>query len=70
MSCMFVYLGSLIGDIAALGKQPIATGNTKWIVTGIGLVSTIIVTGFVTRIARRALSGRFPVGTPAAGVES
>src|SRR5689334_11221984 len=47
MSCMFVYLGSLIGDIAALGKQPIATGNTKWIVTGIGLVSTIIVTAFV-----------------------
>jgi uncharacterized membrane protein YdjX (TVP38/TMEM64 family) len=58
MSCMFVYLGSLLGDIAALGTKPMATGNTKWLVTGIGLVSTIIVTVFVTRIARRALSGR------------
>jgi uncharacterized membrane protein YdjX (TVP38/TMEM64 family) len=55
-SCLFVYLGSLIGDIAALGNQPIATGKTKWVVSAIGLVSAIIVTGLVTRIARRALT--------------
>jgi uncharacterized membrane protein YdjX (TVP38/TMEM64 family) len=56
MSSLFVYLGSLIGEIAALGAVPIATGRAKWVVTGIGLTSTIIVTFFVTRIVRRVLS--------------
>lgn len=60
MSCLFVYLGSLIGDIAKLGSGPIATGNAKWIVTAIGLFSTVIVTALVTRIARRALTNRLP----------
>lgn len=59
-SCLFVYLGSLIGDIAALGNQPIATGKTKWIVSGAGLASAIIVTGLVTRMARRALTQASP----------
>ena len=57
---LFVYLGSLIGDLAALGNQPIATGKAKWIVTGLGLVSAIVVTGFVGRITRRALKARVP----------
>lgn len=60
MSALFVYLGSLIGDIAALGTRPVATGQTKWVVTGIGLITTIIVTLFVTRFARRALAERLP----------
>lgn len=58
MCAMFVYLGSLIGDIAALGSGPIAPGKTKWVVSGIGIATTIVVTFFVTRIARRALSER------------
>ena len=53
---LFVYLGSLIGDIAALGTRPIATGRMKWVVAAVGLISTIIVTGLVTRIVRRALT--------------
>lgn len=60
MTAMFVYLGSLLGDIAALGNRPIATGQTKWIVTAIGAIATIIVTLLVARIARRALAGRLP----------
>jgi hypothetical protein len=43
-----------------LGNQPIATGKTKWIITGVGLISAIIVTGLVSRITRRALSTRAP----------
>ncbi len=58
MSCLFVYLGSLLGDIAALGSQPMAAGKTKWIVTGIGLATTLVVTVLVTRIAARALAGQ------------
>ena len=57
---LFVYLGSLLGDIAALGTQPIAAGKTKWILSSIGIVTTVIVTLFITRIARKALANRLP----------
>lgn len=57
---MFVYLGSLLSDIAALGTQPIAVGNTKWIVSGIGVITTIIVSIIITRIARKALASKLP----------
>jgi len=60
MSCMFVYLGSLVGDIAALGTQPVAAGRAKWIVSGIGVAMTIVATIFITRIARRALNAKMP----------
>jgi uncharacterized membrane protein YdjX (TVP38/TMEM64 family) len=60
ITCLFVYLGTLIGDIAALGTRPIASGTTKWVVTAIGIVATVIVTVFITRIARRALARRLP----------
>lgn len=57
---LFVYMGSLLGDIAALGTQPLAAGKTKWIVSGLGIGVTLIVTLFVTRIARKALAARLP----------
>jgi uncharacterized membrane protein YdjX (TVP38/TMEM64 family) len=55
LTALFVYLGSLVGDLADLGTKPIATGNMKWIVAGVGLVSTITVTILVTRMARKIL---------------
>ncbi|MGZ8899603.1 MAG: TVP38/TMEM64 family protein, partial [Limisphaerales bacterium] len=57
---LFVYLGTLLGDIAALGTQPIAAGKTKWVVSGIGIGTTLIVSLFITRIARKALAARLP----------
>ena len=57
---LFVYLGTLLGDIAALGTQPIAAGKTKWIVSGIGIGTTLVVSLFITRIARKALASRIP----------
>ena len=60
VSSLFVYLGTLLGDIAALGTQPIAAGKTKWIVSSIGIVTTIIVSLLISRIARKALSSRLP----------
>lgn len=59
---LFVYLGTLVGEIAALGTQPIASGKTKWIVSGIGIATTFIATLIITRIARRALASRIPNG--------
>jgi uncharacterized membrane protein YdjX (TVP38/TMEM64 family) len=56
MSSVFVYLGSVLGNIAALGTEPIAAGRAKWIVGGIAAILTVIVTFSVTRIARKALA--------------
>jgi uncharacterized membrane protein YdjX (TVP38/TMEM64 family) len=60
VTALFVYLGTLLGDIAALGTQPIAAGKTKWVVTGIGIITTIIVSVLISRIARKALNSRLP----------
>jgi uncharacterized membrane protein YdjX (TVP38/TMEM64 family) len=57
---LFVYLGTLLGDIAALGTQPIAAGKTKWIVSGIGIGTAVVVSVVISRIARRALAARLP----------
>lgn len=53
---MYVYIGSLAGSIATLGSQGRTT--LEWIFYGLGLVATVVVTVFVTRLARRALSAK------------
>lgn len=52
---MYVYLGTLFGSLAELaagGKQKSAA---EWVFLGVGLAVTIVVTVFITKIARRAL---------------
>jgi len=51
---MYVYLGSLAK--AASGERTRATG--EWMLYGVGLLATVVVTIFVTRIAKRALAKR------------
>ncbi len=53
---LYVYYGKVIGSVAALaaGDQP-EGGTGRWLVLGIGLVATLLVTVLVTRMARRAL---------------
>jgi uncharacterized membrane protein YdjX (TVP38/TMEM64 family) len=51
---MYVYLGSL-AHVSA-GQRRRTTG--EWILYGIGLLATVVVTVFVTRIARAALAKR------------
>jgi uncharacterized membrane protein YdjX (TVP38/TMEM64 family) len=55
---MYVYLGSLAGSLAALGGGQRQRGTGEWILYGIGLLATIAVTVFVTRLARKALATR------------
>ncbi len=53
---LYVYYGKVAGDVAALaGGAAIERGPAHYAVLGIGLVATIVVTAFVTRLARRAL---------------
>lgn len=49
---MYVYIGSLAK--AATGERTRTTG--EWVLYGVGLLATVVVTVFVTRIAKRALA--------------
>ena len=58
---LYVYYGRVIGDIAALaaGARP-ERGPSYYIFLGVGLLATILVTGLLTRLARRELARRAP----------
>jgi uncharacterized membrane protein YdjX (TVP38/TMEM64 family) len=53
---MYVYFGSLVGDIALIGSKNQA-GNIilHWVIQIMGLIATIAVTVYVTKIAKKAL---------------
>ncbi len=52
---MYVYVGSLAGDLATLGSQERARTPGEWGLYLIGLVATIVLTVFIARLARKAL---------------
>ena len=53
---LYVYYGKALGSLAAVagGAAP-ERGTGDWVLLGVGLLATAVVTAFVTRIARRAL---------------
>jgi uncharacterized membrane protein YdjX (TVP38/TMEM64 family) len=54
---MYVYLGSLAGNLATLGTEVRSTNPAiEWTIRIIGLIATIAVTVYMTRIARNALN--------------
>lgn len=53
---MYVYLGSLAGDLARLGAGGHTRSAGEWALYGVGLAATVAVTIYVTRIARAALA--------------
>lgn len=55
---MYVYIGSLAGDLATLGSGERSRTTGEWVLYGVGLGATIAVTIFVTRIAKKALNTR------------
>ncbi|MGF1604144.1 MAG: TVP38/TMEM64 family protein [Thermosynechococcaceae cyanobacterium] len=58
---MYVYLGSLAGNLATLGAGEAPSNPTvTWAIRIIGLIATVAVTLFVTRIARKALAEAVP----------
>jgi uncharacterized membrane protein YdjX (TVP38/TMEM64 family) len=54
---LYVYYGKLAGDLAALAGDAPPRGASYWVVLGVGLAATVIVTTIVTRAARRSLRG-------------
>jgi uncharacterized membrane protein YdjX (TVP38/TMEM64 family) len=59
---MYVYIGSLAGDLAKLGTGEHTRTTGEWVMYGVGLLATLAVTVFVTRIAKKALAARIPLG--------
>jgi uncharacterized membrane protein YdjX (TVP38/TMEM64 family) len=54
---LYVYYGGVIGEVAALaGGAPVEKGAGQYALFGLGLAATIVVTIFVTRLARTALA--------------
>ena len=53
---MYVYIGSLAGDLATLGSGERSRTPAEWALYGVGLVATVVLTLYITRIAQRALS--------------
>lgn len=54
---LWVYYGKAIGDVASIaaGSGP-EKGAEQWIFYSVGLLATLLVTTYVTKIARRALA--------------
>lgn len=57
---MYVYLGSLAGSLATLGRQGGGRTPAQWGLYAVGLAATVAVTVFVTRIARKELAAKVP----------
>lgn len=55
---MYVYIGSLAKDLASLGDPNQSTSSLEWIIRIVGLIATVIVTIYVTQIAKKALDDR------------
>ena len=52
---MYVYVGSLAGDLATLGSQERSRTPGEWGLYLVGLAATVVLTVYITRIARKAL---------------
>ena len=55
---MYVYIGTLAGSLATLGTGERSRTPAEWVLYGVGLLATVAVTVYVTKIARRALNQR------------
>lgn len=55
---MYVYIGSLASDLATVATGQRARTPAEWALYVVGLLATLAVTIYVTRVARRALQQR------------
>lgn len=53
---MYVYIGSLAGNLALIGTAAQPTNPTlQWTIRIVGFIATVVVTVYITRIAKQAL---------------
>jgi uncharacterized membrane protein YdjX (TVP38/TMEM64 family) len=62
---LYVYLGSLAGNIARVGTtEPPTNATLQWSIRLLGLLATVAVALYVTRLSRRALSASIAPDDP------
>ncbi|MFB8789154.1 MAG: TVP38/TMEM64 family protein [Potamolinea sp.] len=56
---LYVYIGSLAGDLAMMGMENQQTNPetqiAKWVIRVVGLIATVAVTVYITRVANKSL---------------
>jgi uncharacterized membrane protein YdjX (TVP38/TMEM64 family) len=57
-TCIYVYLGTLIGNLTKIGPDLRQHRPLQWTIQGVGLVLTIAVTVYVTKVASRSVKRR------------
>ena len=54
---MYVYIGSLAGDLASIGSETAgAPSAAQWTINIVAFIATVLVTVYVTKIAKKALA--------------
>ncbi len=53
---LYVYIGSVAGDLATLSAGGAGRSLAEWVLYGVGLIATILVVVYVTRLARKAVN--------------
>jgi uncharacterized membrane protein YdjX (TVP38/TMEM64 family) len=54
-ACIYVYVGSFFGNLAKIGPEIRHHSLLEWVLQGLGLVATIAVTVYISRLASRTL---------------
>lgn len=62
---LYIYLGSLVGDVAALTSGASTASAARQALSVVGLAATIVVTVYITRVARQALATELSGSSPA-----
>jgi len=63
-TCIYVYVGTFLGNLAKLGSEVQLHRPLEWVLQGLGLIVTIVVTIYLARIATRALTKQLNPGEP------
>jgi uncharacterized membrane protein YdjX (TVP38/TMEM64 family) len=58
-TCLYVYIGTLIGNLTKIRSDLSQHPSWEWILQGVGLMITVAVTFWITRLAARALKKHF-----------
>ncbi|EAZ88962.1 TVP38/TMEM64 family protein [Crocosphaera chwakensis] len=53
---MYVYIGSLVGNIATLGTEGRERSSLEWALYCVGLIATVFVSVYVTKVSQNALN--------------
>ncbi len=64
ITILYVYVGSLAGSLTQVSTTTTVDPRLQWLYRAIGLLATLAVTTYVTRIARKALSEVAPQEAP------